>query len=80
MEIKAKLIGTKAWSPVFKKWMIIERGKEDFYLASGIIDIFEKRKPKLIKDAKDSKEFNINNNIDSDEVDNIYSILLSVLV
>ncbi len=48
MEIKAKLFGTKAWSPVFKKWMTIERGKEELYLASGIIDIFEKRKPKLI--------------------------------
>lgn len=78
MEIKAKLIGTKAWSPVFKKWMIIERGKEDLYLASGIIDIFEKRKPKLIKDAKDPKEFNINNDSDSDGVDNSDSSLLSV--
>ncbi len=78
MEIKAKLIGTKAWSPVFKKWMIIERGKEDLYLASGIIDIFEKRKPKLIKDAKDSKEFNINNDSDSDGTDNSDSSLLSV--
>lgn len=78
MEIKAKLIGTKAWSPVFKKWMIIERGKEELYLASGINDIFEKRKPKLIKDAKDSKEFNINNDSDSDGVDNSDSSLLSV--
>jgi hypothetical protein len=78
MEIKANLIGTKAWSPVFKKWMIIERGKEDLYLACGIIDIFEKRKPKLIKDAKDSKEFNINNDSDSNGVDNSDSSLLSV--
>ena len=78
MEIKAKLIGTKAWSPVFKKWMIIERGKEDLYLACGIIDIFEKRKPKLIKDAKDSKEFNSNNDSDSNGVDNSDSSLLSV--
>ncbi len=78
MEIKAKLIGTKALSPVFKKWMIIERGKEDLYLACGIIDIFEKRKPKLIKDAKDSKEFNINNDSDSNGVDNSDSSLLSV--
>jgi hypothetical protein len=78
MEIKAKLIGTKAWSPVFKKWMTIERGKEELYLASGIIDIFEKRKPKLIKDAKDSKEFNINIDSDSDGADNSDSSLLSV--
>ena len=78
MEIKAKLIGTKAWSPVFKKWMIIERGKEDLYLASGIIDIFEKRKPKLIKDAKDSKEFNINIDSDSDRADNSESSALSI--
>jgi len=78
MEIKAKLIGTKAWSPVFKKWMIIERGKEELYLASGIIDIFEKRKPKLIKDAKDSKEFNINNDSNSDGANNSDSSLLSV--
>ncbi len=78
MEIKAKLIGTKAWSPVFKKWMIIERGKEDLYLASGIIDIFEKRKPKLIKDAKDSKEFNINIDSDSDRADNSESSSLSI--
>jgi hypothetical protein len=78
MEIKAKLIGTKAWSPVFKKWMTIERGKEELYLASGIIDIFEKRKPKLIKDAKDSKELNINIDSDSDGADNSDSSLLSV--
>ena len=78
MEIKAKLIGTKAWSPVFKKWMIIERGKEELYLASGIIDIFEKRKPKLIKDAKDSKEFNINIDSDSDGTDNSESSTLSI--
>jgi hypothetical protein len=78
MEIKAKLIGTKAWSPVFKKWMTIERGKEELYLASGIIDIFEKRKPKLIKDAKDSKELNINIDSDSNGADNSDSSLLSV--
>lgn len=70
MEIKAKLIGTKAWSPVFKRWMIIERGKEEFYLSAGIVDIFEKRKPKLIKDAKDTKELNIDSDNNSDRVDN----------
>jgi hypothetical protein len=58
--------------------MIIERGKEELYLACGIIDIFEKRKPKLIKDAKDSKEFNINNDSDSNGADNSDSSLLSV--
>jgi len=34
------------------------------------LHIFEKRKPKLIKDAKIREELNLNNDSDSDRTDN----------
>ena len=58
------------WSSFLNKWIAIERGKEDFYVKIGLLHIFEKRKPKLIKDAKIREESNINNDSDSDRTDN----------
>jgi hypothetical protein len=70
MEIKAKFIGTKQWSNLLSKWVDIKRGQEDYYVSLGFLHIFEKRKPKLIKDAKIREELNLNNDSDSDRTDN----------
>ena len=66
------------WSSLLRKWITIERGKEDFYEKIGLLHIFEKRKPKLIKDAKIREELNFNNDSDSDRTDNSESSPLSV--
>lgn len=66
------------WSPLLNKWVSIERGKEDYYMKIGIFHIFEKKKPKLIKDVKIREELNFNNDSDSDRTDNSDSSTLSV--
>lgn len=43
------------WSSFLKKWLTIERGKEDFYQSIGLIHIFERKKPKLIKNAENTE-------------------------
>jgi hypothetical protein len=55
MEILKKYIGTKQWSSLLNKWVDIERGKEDYYMSLGFLHIFEKRKPKLIKNAENTE-------------------------
>jgi hypothetical protein len=55
MEILKKYIGTKQWSNLLNKWVDIERGKEDYYMSLGFLHIFEKRKPKLIKNAENTE-------------------------
>ncbi len=66
------------WSPLLSKWITIERGKEDFYQKIGLLHIFEKRKPKLIKDAKIREELPFKSDSDSDRTDNSESSSLSV--
>jgi len=78
MEIHKKYLNSMAWSPILSKWINIERGKEDYYMKIGIFHIFEKKKPKLIKDAKIREELNFNNDSDSNRVDNSDSSTLSV--
>jgi len=78
MEILKKYIGSMQWSSLLRKWITIERGKEDFYEKIGLLHIFEKRKPKLIKDAKIREELNFNNDSDSDRTDNSESSSLPV--
>jgi hypothetical protein len=55
MEILKKYLGTKQWSNLLNKWVDIERGKEDYYMSLGFLHIFEKRKPKLIKNAENTE-------------------------
>ena len=43
------------WSSFLKKWLTIERGKEEFYQSIGLIHIFERKKPKLIKNAENTE-------------------------
>jgi hypothetical protein len=78
MKIKAEKIGSKSWSNMLSRWIKIEEGKEDLYLSLGLIDIFEKEKPKLIKDVKNTKKLNDIIDSDSDRTDNSESSLLSV--
>ena len=70
MEIKAKFIGSKQWSVLLSKWIDIKRGKEDFYHVLGFIHIFERKKPKLIKNAKNTEGLNFNSDSDSNGTDN----------
>lgn len=67
-----------AWSPILSKWVSIERGKEEYYMKIGIFHIFEKKKPKLIKDVKIREGLNFNNDSDSDRTDNSESSKLSL--
>lgn len=70
MEIKAKFIGSKQWSALLSRWVDIERGKEEYYHSLGFIHIFEKRKPKLIKNAENTEKFNFESDSDSDRANN----------
>ncbi len=67
-----------AWSPILSRWVSIERGKEEYYMKIGIFHIFEKKKPKLIKDAKIREELPFKFDSDSDRTDNSESSPLSV--
>ena len=67
-----------AWSPILSRWVSIERGKEEYYMKIGIFHIFEKKKPKLIKDAKIREELPFKSDSDSDRTDNSESSPLSV--
>lgn len=78
MKVKVEKIGSKAWSNLLSRWIKIEEGKEDFYLSLGFIDIFEKEKPKLIKDVKNTKKLNDIIDSDSDRTDNSESSVLSI--
>ncbi len=55
MEILKKYIGTMQWSNFLKKWLTIERGQEEFYQSIGLIHIFERKKPKLIKNVENTE-------------------------
>ena len=78
MKIKAEKIGSKSWSKMMSRWIKIEEGKEDLYVSLGLIDIFEKEKPKLIKDVKNTKKLNDIIDSDSDRTDDSESSLLSI--
>ena len=70
MEIKAKFIGSKQWSVLLSKWIDIKRGEEDFYQSIGFIHILERKKPKLIKNAKNTEAINFKSDSDSNGTDN----------
>lgn len=70
MEIKAKFIGSKQWSALLSRWVDIERGKEDYYVSLGFLHIFEKRKPKLIKNAENTESNLFKSDSDSNGTDN----------
>ena len=49
MKIKKEYIGTKCWSKLLSKWLIIDESKGDYYMQAGIFYIYETTAPKLIK-------------------------------
>jgi len=74
MKIKKELIGSKAFSTMMSRWMLIEEGQEENLIAFGITGIFEEKQPKIKKNAKDKQESSdelsgnddgINNDIES---------------
>ena len=78
MKIKKEFIGSKCWSKLLSKWLIIEESKGDFYMQAGIFDIYESTAPKLIKHVNNTKKRN--NAIDSngDGIDNDSESQLSI--
>jgi len=78
MEIKAKFIGTKQWSAIRSKWIDIERGKEGYYVSLGFLHIFEKKKPKLMKNVENTESNDIKFDSDSDGTDNSESSILPI--
>ena len=70
MEILKKYIGSKQWSSLLSRWVDIERGKEDYYMSLGFLHIFEKRKPKLIKNAENTESKLFQSDSDSNGADN----------
>ena len=70
MEIKAKFIGSKQWSNLLSKWVDIKRGQEEYYVSLGFLHIFEKRKPKLIKNAENTESVLFKSDSNSNGTDN----------
>ncbi len=70
MEIKAKFIGSKQWSNLLSKWVDIKRGQEEYYVSLGFLHIFEKRKPKLIKNAENTESDIFKSDSNSNGTDN----------
>ena len=56
MKLKENAIGSKCWSKTLSRFITIEAGKEDYYLALGFFDLFTTTKPILVKDVKTRKE------------------------
>jgi hypothetical protein len=55
LKIKKECIGLKVKCGFLNKWYIIEEGNEELYWQMGIIDIFEKSEPAIVKKSKDVK-------------------------
>jgi hypothetical protein len=70
MEILKKYIGTKQWSNLLSKWVDIKRGQEEYYVSLGFLHIFEKRKPKLIKNAENTEGSLFKSDSNSNGTDN----------
>jgi hypothetical protein len=74
MKIRKELIGSKVFSTMMSRWILIEEGQEKMLVAFGITGIFEEKQPKIKKNAKDKQESSdelsgnddgINNDIES---------------
>jgi hypothetical protein len=70
MKIKKEYIGSKCWSKLLSRWLIIEESKSDFYWKAGILYIYETTAPKLIKYVDNTKKRNNATNSDGDGIDN----------
>ena len=60
MKIKKEYIGSKVWSRIMERMMLVEEGQEKLFEGLGINYIFETNEPRLIKkrNAKTTKKRN----------------------
>ena len=60
MKIKKEYIGSKVWSRILGRMILVEEGKEKLFEGLGINYIFETNEPRLIKkrDVKTTKKRN----------------------
>tara|TARA_R100000655_G_scaffold28095_8_gene57088 strand:+ start:723 stop:929 length:207 start_codon:yes stop_codon:yes gene_type:complete len=67
MKIKKKYIGSKVWSRILERMILVEEGQEKLFEALGINYIFETKVPKLIKkrNVKNTKKRNKHSDSDS---------------
>ena len=56
MKIRKELIGSKVFSTMMSRWILIEEGQEKTLVAFGITGIFEEKQPKTKKNVKDKQE------------------------
>jgi len=71
MKIKKELIGSKVFSSIIRQFILIEEGNENKYFKMGL-DVFEKaKKPKLQKNAKNTKKRDDVDSGDGDRIDNV---------
>ena len=56
MKIRKELIGSKVFSTMMSRWILIEEGQEKMLVAFGITGIFEEKQPKTKKNVKDKQE------------------------
>jgi|10_taG_2_1085330.scaffolds.fasta_scaffold230687_2 hypothetical protein len=67
MKLKKEYLGSKVWSRILERMILVEEGKEKLYEQLGINYIFETKLPKLIKkrDVKSRKKRNKHTDSDS---------------
>lgn len=67
MKIKKKYIGSKVWSRILERMILVEEGQEKLFEGLGINYIFETKVPKLIKkrNVKNTKKRNKHSDSDS---------------
>ena len=71
MKIKKELIGSKVFCSIIRQFILIEEGNENKYFKLGL-DVFEKaKKPKLQKNAKNTKKRDDVDSGDGDRIDNV---------
>lgn len=81
LKIKKEYIGSKVRAGVLNKWYVIEEGNEELYWQLGILDIFERSEPAIIKkkeDVKNRKKSAEHVDSNSERADNDSSPVLSV--
>jgi hypothetical protein len=49
LKIKKEYIGAKVRAGLLNKWYIIEEGNEELYWQLGMLDIFDRSQPAIIK-------------------------------
>lgn len=81
LKIKKQYIGSKVRAGVLNKWYVIEEGNEQLYWQLGMLDIFERSEPAIIKkkeDVKNRKKSEQHIDSNSERTDNDSSPVLSL--